>query len=180
MAEKLTHILTFSRVYFDPCDPQPEHIMIEDIAHALSYMCRANGHFNQFFSVAQHSLNCVNEAQACGLSKDIQLACLLHDASEAYLSDITRPVKANMPEYQRFEEKLQNMIYSKFMGARLSESDFKDVARIDNEMLYYEFLKIMEVRLFDKELELKSSPPTEFEDFAKVEEKFLSEFYRLT
>lgn len=89
-------ISTFTNNRIDPTDPSPEDIHIEDIAHALSMMTRANGHFKTFYSVAQHSINCANEAAARGCSKRIQLACLLHDASEAYLSDITRPVKKQL------------------------------------------------------------------------------------
>ena len=92
----LSFITTYSKLRFDPVDPDPESIKIEDIAHSLSLLCRANGHFKRFFSVAQHSLNCCREAKARDYSEKIQHACLLHDASEAYLSDITRPVKHHL------------------------------------------------------------------------------------
>lgn len=50
-------IRTFSGIHMSPADPRPEEICIEDIAHALSLMTRANGHFPVFYSVAQHSLD---------------------------------------------------------------------------------------------------------------------------
>jgi hypothetical protein len=74
-------------------------------------MCRANGHIRHFYSVAQHCLNCAREAQARGHSDAIQLACLLHDASEAYISDITRPVKRSLPQYTEIEDVLQSLIF---------------------------------------------------------------------
>ena len=85
-------IITISKKRFSPLQAEAGDIEITDIAHALSLLCRANGYTRHFYSVAQHSLNCAAEAKARGLSEDIQLACLLHDASEAYISDITRPV----------------------------------------------------------------------------------------
>jgi hypothetical protein len=97
-------IITFSKQKFSPLQAKAEEIDIIDIAHALSLLCRANGHIRHFYSVAQHSLNCAMEAKARGLSEEIQLACLLHDASEAYISDITRPIKRSLPQYLEFEE----------------------------------------------------------------------------
>jgi 5'-deoxynucleotidase YfbR-like HD superfamily hydrolase len=72
----------------DPRCASLDQIDERDIAHALSLVCRANGHFPHFFSVAQHSINCMKEAAARGYSTRVQLGCLLHDGSEAYLSDI--------------------------------------------------------------------------------------------
>lgn len=106
----MSDITTFSGEKFNPLNPDVEKIKIGDIAHALSMLCRANGHFKSFYSVAQHSINCANEAKARGYSLRVQLACLLHDASEAYLSDITRPVKEKFTQYHEFEKNLQNVI----------------------------------------------------------------------
>ena len=70
------YIMTYSKIHFTPIEPEVDDIKIEDIAHALSLMCRANGHFKSFFSVAQHSINCALEAKQRGCSQRIQLACL--------------------------------------------------------------------------------------------------------
>ena len=94
----MDYISTYMGEDFTPLSPNINQIYIEDIAHALSLMCRANGHFIRFYSVAQHSINCANEAKARGLSARVQTACLLHDGSEAYLSDVPRPVKRLLPE----------------------------------------------------------------------------------
>ena len=103
------YILTYTKTRFEPLNPIIEDIHIEDIAHALSMLARANGHFPQFYSVGQHSLNCCKEAKARGYSRRIQLGCLLHDASESYISDLTRPVKIQLPAYSVIEEKLQSI-----------------------------------------------------------------------
>jgi 5'-deoxynucleotidase YfbR-like HD superfamily hydrolase len=117
------YILTFSKIKFYPLDPLKDDIKIEDIAHSLSLMTRANGHFSHFYSVAQHSVNCCKEAQSRGYSDEVQLGCLLHDASESYISDLTRPVKQHFPEYFIIEEKLQKLTYDKFGLVDLSTED---------------------------------------------------------
>ncbi|MFR2746621.1 MAG: phosphohydrolase [Roseburia hominis] len=141
-------IRTFSGIHMSPADPRPEEICIEDIAHALSLMTRANGHFPVFYSVAQHSLDCAAMAQAEGRSSREVLACLLHDASEAYLSDITRPVKGCLPEYCRIEQVLQEMIYEK-SDCAADGAGREIVKRMDDTRLYYEFEHFTGEKLFD-------------------------------
>ena len=123
----MSEIMTYTKKMFDPLQPNAELIDIEDIAHALSMLCRANGHFKSFYSVAQHSINCMKEAKARGYSDRIQLACLLHDASEAYLSDVTRPVKAELPRYKEIEAPLQELIWNKWLGEPLTEEERKQM-----------------------------------------------------
>lgn len=96
---------------FDPMHIKPENICLEDIAHALSFLCRGGGQTLIFYSVAQHCLNCAKEARARGWSERMVLACLLHDASEAYISDIIRPVKAHLSNYLEIEEMIMNVIW---------------------------------------------------------------------
>ena len=84
-----SYITTSSKIHFTPVSPDPEQIVIRDIAHALSLMTRANGHFPEFYSVGQHCIHCYEEAVARKYSPFLCKACLLHDASEAYLADIT-------------------------------------------------------------------------------------------
>ena len=155
-------IKTYSGIMFDPLCPDTELISIVDIAHALSMLCRANGHFKSFYSVGQHSINCMQEAKARGYSRKIQLACLLHDASEAYLSDVTRPVKQELPKYLEIEEPLQEAIWRKYLGAELTEEEKVRVFEIDDAMLYYKFKALMDTRLAAKEPELRSKPEFRF------------------
>ena len=81
MVEK-SCISTFYGHNFDPTQPTAEDICLEDIAHALSMLSRANGHFREFYSVGRHSLNCAYEAKARGLSVKVQLIALLHDSAK--------------------------------------------------------------------------------------------------
>ena len=64
----MSEIMTHSKKTFDPLHPDAEKIDIEDIAHSLSMLCRANGHFKSFYSVGQHSINCMKEAVARALA----------------------------------------------------------------------------------------------------------------
>lgn len=79
---------TYTGDKFHFTKPRPEEIHIEDIAHHLSLLCRYTGACKFFYSVAQHSLYV---AQL--VPEELQLTALLHDAAEAYLNDISRPVK---------------------------------------------------------------------------------------
>lgn len=80
--------------------PDPADIDIRDIAHALSNQCRYAGHTQFFYSVAEHSWHCSHLFAAAGDA----LWGLLHDAAEAYLGDVTSPLKRLLPEYQEIEE----------------------------------------------------------------------------
>lgn len=75
------YMTTYSKIHLDPINPEPDLINLEDIAHALSLLCRGNGHLKHFYSVGQHSINCAVKAKERGLSVRIQLASLLSDAS---------------------------------------------------------------------------------------------------
>lgn len=89
---------TYTGKKFWPLDPLPEEIDIEDIAHALSMKCRYNGHVKFFYSVAEHS--CI----ICDLlPQHLKLQGLLHDAPEAYLVDIPRPLKPFLTNYAELE-----------------------------------------------------------------------------
>ena len=81
------YITTYTGKHMIPTDPRPEDFRIEDIAHALSLICRGNGQVKTFFSVGQHCIACAKEAAVRDLPQRIILACLLHDAGESYLSD---------------------------------------------------------------------------------------------
>lgn len=172
-------IKTYSGVMFDPLLPDPEKIRIQDIAHSLSMLCRANGHFKSFYSVGQHSINCMLEAAARGYSERVQLACLLHDASEAYLSDVTRPVKKELPKYLEIETPLQETIWNKYLGQPLTDGEKTQVFDIDDGILYHEFLALMDTRLGGPEPELCSEPVFAFLGFDRCEGLFLEHFQRL-
>lgn len=166
-------IRTWNGVFFSPLDPHREDILPEDIAHSLSLLCRANGHFRCFYSVGQHCLACEEEARAAGLSREIRLACLLHDASEAYISDITRPVKLGLPEYRVIEKRLQDTIYRRFGIDPDDEKIMREVSRIDDAMLYYEFLALGGCALFDEAPPKQSEPLFGLRPFEETERLYL-------
>ena len=172
----MSYITTYLKKHFDPVNADINDIEIADIAHALSLLCRANGHFVHFYSVAQHSLNCAKEAKMRGYSKRVQLGCLLHDASEAYLSDVTRPIKAQLPKYLEVEEKLQNTIFDKWITPTLTDEERKLVFEIDDAVLYHEFLNLMDEKTSDAEPEVVADLEYDFCDFSEVEAKFVSKF----
>lgn len=167
------YITTGSKVHFTPLKPDKEQILLRDIAHSLSLMTRANGHFPEFYSVAQHCIHCYEEAAARGYSNRLRLACLLHDASEAYIADITRPVKRNLPKYLVIEKCLQDAIYEKYLGSVPTEEERKKIADVDDTLLYYEFEHYMGERLQDEEPFLASDPVFETIPFAEAENRFL-------
>lgn len=173
------NIYTYSGVSFSPLSPCENDIMAEDIAHALSYMCRANGHFKSFYSVAQHCLACEEEAHIRGLSIKIRLACLLHDASEAFISDITRPVKRQLTEYKNIENKLQRVIYKRFGLDPDDNEMLAAVSEIDDAMLYYEFLALGGLALFDSAPEISSQPDFSFLQFEIIEKQFTETLNKL-
>lgn len=176
----MSEIMTHSKKMFDPLHPNGELIDIGDIAHALSMLCRANGHFRSFYSVVQHSINCMQEAKARGYSERIQLACLLHDASEAYLSDVTRPVKAELPRYIEIEAPLQDMIWNKWLDKPLSEEETTQVFAIDDAILAHEFLCLMDAQIVDSIPPIVSKPQFEFTGFEQSQREFLRLFRLLT
>lgn len=123
-------IRTFTGKYFNPCEPDPALIDIVDIAHALSMQPRFGGHLPVFYSVAQH---CV---QAAWTVSHLRLAALLHDASEAYLIDVPRPVKDQLLNYREIEYGLMIVIAEKFgFDWPLHE----DVKRVDEMRLQIEW-----------------------------------------
>ena len=163
-------IKTRSGIMFDPLAPKAEEIVITDIAHSLSMLCRANGHFKQFYSVGQNCINCASR---------VQLACLLHDGSEAYLSDVTRPVKEELPRYVEIEEPLQAVIWEKYLGSPLTKEEYDQVFDIDDAMLYCEFLALMDTPLPGLPTGLTSMPTIDFMEFALCKETYLSLFEEL-
>ena len=172
----MSAIKTYTGIMFDPLEPNADLIRIEDIAHALAMLCRANGHFKSFYSVGQHCINCAKEAAARGCSVRVQLGCLLHDGSEAYLSDVTRPVKKALSKYLEIEEPLQNAIWNKWLRDSLTTEEIEQIFEIDDMMLLNEFMTLMDTALADDIPVLQSNAQFVFSGFKEVEEEYLSKF----
>ena len=175
----MSYITTGSGIHFDPMEPDKNLIEIKDIAHSLSLMCRANGHFREFYSVAQHSLACALEAEYRGYSERVIMGCLLHDASEAYLSDITRPVKAYLDFYMEVEDRLQDVIWKKYMGSCPDAEERKQIFEIDDQMLSMEFHQLMPEDVNDDYRHLERKLSCIYEDPGLVEKEYLDMFDRL-
>ena len=111
---------------FYPLDPQPAEVDIRDISHALSNIGRFNGHTKSFYSVAQHS--CLVHDY---MPKRLQKLGLLHDATEAYIGDMIRPLKYYDNFFQEVEEGIHQAIYTRF-GLTPSEEDNQMLKHYDN------------------------------------------------
>lgn len=101
-------IYTVSGSYFNFVDVKPNIIVIDTIAKALSNLCRFNGQIEKFYSVAQHSVICSHIVQ-----EEFAMQALFHDAAEAYIGDITKPLKALLPDYQEIEKRVETDIFAK-------------------------------------------------------------------
>lgn len=134
MTRKGDWLQTYTGRQFWPLDPRPDDVHIEDIAHALSMLCRFGGHCDRFYSVAEHSI------YVSQFSQEHALWGLLHDASEAYLVDIPRPLKRLMPDYRIIEAGVQFAICKAFgLPAEMPAQ----VERADRAILMDERLQIM-------------------------------------
>ncbi|MGN0242937.1 MAG: phosphohydrolase [Lachnospiraceae bacterium] len=174
-----SHISTYCSIPFTPLDPQEEQVDIRDIAHALSLLSRAGGHYPYFYSIAQHCIVCAKEAAVRGHSVAVQLECLLHDASEAYIADITRPVKQYLDQYLMIEKRLQDCIYHRYLKRLPSDTERKQIKSIDDAVLYHEFYTIKGEQLMDVEPEIHGNHSFQREDMECVEDEYLSMFHHL-
>ena len=180
---------TYSGKKFYVLDPRPEDICIEDIAHSLSMLCRFNGHCEEFYSVAQHSVfvsEIVDSMVAPAFSPpEARLCALLHDAAEAYLGDMIRPLKRSLgPEFKRAEERVQTAIHQALMP-RLAEAP---------ELLMHEIKRADEVALATEKRDMVKEGEGTWKINARphdcrsltswspelAEEQFLGRYFRLT
>ena len=131
-------ILTFTGHQFWPEDPRPEDVFLEDIAHALSNLCRFTGHCTRFYSVAEHSVRLARQ-----LPVKFQPYALLHDAAEAYVNDLARPIKRTkiLEEYCFLEDRVLYAILTRFGLQPLQHSPW-----IPNEVKFGDLKMLMTER----------------------------------
>ena len=134
---------TFTGKAWWPMGPRPEDVDLLDIAHGLAFQCRFNGHTRQFYSVADHCIRMAAELHHTD-GPEVALAGLLHDAAEAYLGDIVRPVKRQLPAFYHLERINQTAILEG-LHVSLYVDDHKDrIREMDLVMLATERRDLME------------------------------------
>ena len=94
--------------YFDFLNPHQCFVLVQDIAHSLSMQCRFNGHTARFYSVAEHSVHCSHI-----VPPEDALAALMHDAAEAFIGDVAKPLKMLLPDYQQIEGQVERAVFEK-------------------------------------------------------------------
>lgn len=113
-------ILLHSGAYFDLLDPHGSDFTIGDIAHGLSLTCRFAGQCSRFYSVAEHSWHATYL-----VPRPYRLAALMHDAAEAFLGDVTRPLKSLLPAYKAIERRVEDAIVDRFGVCDMHEPEIK-------------------------------------------------------
>lgn len=168
-------IQTYSGRRFNPTNPVVDAIVIEDISHSLSMQCRFSGHVKRFYSVAQHS---VLVSYICDYED--ALWGLMHDASEAYLVDVPRPLKRSgkFDAYLAFEDNMQKAICKRF---NLPEKEPKSIKLADMALLATEARDLMAPLRSDwiqpcepLPFKIDPLPPQEAKDL------FMKRFFELT
>ncbi len=168
---KVDYIRTFSGINFQVFNPQIDEILIEDIAHALSHLCRYGGHSNQFYTVAQHSI-----AASYLVSPENAMCALMHDSTEAYLCDIPRPIKHKLDNYVKLENGLYEVISQKF---ELPNPMPKEIHQIDALMITeFEWDYFMINNPQEKYIDFYKKF-FEFTSFGEIKQKFLDRFLEI-
>jgi hypothetical protein len=168
-------IQTYSGIKFHFTEPDPAEININDIAHALSNLCRFTGHVRKYYSVAEHSIY-VSQLVPSRLA----LAGLLHDAAEAYIGDMAKPIKEQMEEFRHLEYFILDTIFQKFdLPSEYLYNDYKEIKNVDYKLCYTEGNQLMpDVSQWIKQvmpypLTIRCLPPS------LAEAEFLQRFYSL-
>ena len=164
-------IQTYTGKAFYPMSPRSEDIDILDIAHALSLVCRFCGHSREFYSVAEHSIRC-----STNVPEPYALAALLHDASEAYIADVSRPLKPHLTNYKDIEEKIMRVIAFRF-GFQWPLPAI--VKHIDTVMLYTEKRDLMGESPMEWSMNIEPLPEIIVPMTYNVREVFLARFHHL-
>jgi len=135
MSKPWIQTYTGKKFHFLQC--RADEIDIDDIAHALSNICRFNGHCSKFYSVAEHSIY-VSQL----VSPHLALSGLLHDAGEAYIGDIVQPQKDYIQNVREIEDRIMTMVAVKF-GLKYQFYKLNDIKRVDRRLCYTEGSQLM-------------------------------------
>lgn len=130
-------IQTISGQKFDLSNPDPAAVDLRDIAHALGNICRFTGHVRRFYSVAQHCLLVATILEDRGADPMTVYAGLLHDAAEAYVTDVSTPLKSMLSDYPLIEDGVAGAIYDA-LDLDVDEVDWEAVKEADLAALFME------------------------------------------
>jgi uncharacterized protein len=127
-------IMLHSGAWFDFGSPRTSDFTVEDIAHGLANICRYSGQCCRFYSVAEHSL-LVSE-----VAEGFEFEALLHDAAEAFIGDITRPLKQMLPDFKRIEAAVQGAIMERFgvtsrLSPQIKDADLRVLAAEQRQIM---------------------------------------------
>jgi uncharacterized protein len=169
-------VQTFTGRFVHPFDLQTDEVDIIDIAHALSNVCRFQGHTSDFYSVAQHSLICSHL-----VPDGLELPALLHDATEAYICDLAGPLKRDTEVglmYKEIENRVAATIEEAF-GLEVGAFDDPHVKLADWEVLQVEGRDLMPPNDWARsdilpDMKIKPSSPADARD------RFLERYQELT
>lgn len=143
---KITIAETFTGKEVDFLKPSPADIDIVDVAHALSLVCRFAGHARVFYSVAEHSVRVATLVQS-GRRPALALHALLHDAHEAYVQDVTTPLKNLLGHpYEEVAGRIDDCIVAAFDLDALTDVSRRIVSAADYQMLSIEADSLMHSR----------------------------------
>jgi len=138
-----TRIETASGLIYDYADPKPSQVCLADVAHGLGNTCRFGGHTSKFYSVAQHCVLVSEILEAWDQDLDVVVAGLFHDAHEAYLGDLPKPLKSQIgPEYERLAEAADEVIFES-LNIDLGALSHETVKEADNRALVAEARLLM-------------------------------------
>lgn len=126
-------MITASGRRFYPVAPHAADVCIEDVAHTLSNICRFGGHTSRFYSVAQHSVMVSKHVPG-----PLAIYGLLHDAPEAYVGDMIRPLKEQVPQFAKIEEAVWRAVLQRFDLAHPTPALWQYVKDADNKALVTE------------------------------------------
>ena len=182
---------TFTGKKVDPLEPKAKDVDIEDIAHALSHLCRFGGHSKEFYSVAQHSMyvaDAISTSPRLSLDDHVtqsrlRFPALLHDASEAYVGDMIRPIKTSDVFYNDLESHWVKAIDKAFdMNGELVKPDPR-IKEADVRMLITECRDLIDGDTAEVLEKMRELSPYDFRiwpthDFPVLNLQFLNRFER--